>query len=301
MSALPTELYENLLNNLHEGLYIVDREMKITYWNDAAEQITGFSKEQVEQHRCSDNILRHVDADGINLCENGCPLHATIFDRKKREASLFLHHKEGYRVPVSVRTSYITDDRGNVTHGIELFTDLSGKEQTELRIRELERLALLDTLTQLANREFLMKEFSARFSEKRKYLIPFGVMFIDIDHFKVFNDKYGHNTGDQILKMVSDTLSANTRPFDIFGRWGGEEFIGIIKNTDIEYLRQLSRQVRILIEQAFILKDETQLHCTVSVGATLALPDDTAESLINRADTLMYESKKNGRNMVTVG
>ena len=83
MSALPTELYENLLNNLHEGLYIVDREMKITYWNDAAEQITGFSKEQVEQHRCSDNILRHVDADGINLCENGCPLHATIFDRKK--------------------------------------------------------------------------------------------------------------------------------------------------------------------------------------------------------------------------
>ena len=146
-----------------------------------------------------------------------------------------------------------------------------------------------------------MKEFSARFSEKSKYLIPFGVMFIDIDHFKVFNDKYGHNTGDQILKMVSDTLSANTRPFDIFGRWGGEEFIGIIKNTDIEYLRQLSRQVRILIEQAFILKDETQLHCTVSVGATLALPDDTVESLVNRADTLMYESKKDGRNRITVG
>jgi len=300
MNALTNELYENLLNNLHEGLYIVDKELRITYWNEASEEITGFTSEQVIGHRCSENILRHVDDKGVNLCEMGCPLHATICDRKKREAQLFLHHKNGYRVPVSVRTSFITDEQGNITHGIELFTDLSGKEHSEMRIKELEQLALLDNLTQLANREYLMKEFSNRFHEEKHYKVSFAMIFIDIDHFKLFNDTHGHNTGDKILTMVADTLTANTRPFDIFGRWGGEEFIGIIRNIDIDFLQEYCEKIKTLIEQAFIVKEGKQLHCTVSIGATMASSEDTIESLINRADMLMYESKEKGRNRVTI-
>ncbi len=274
--------------------------MQITYWNEAAERITGFSSQEVLGHRCSDNILRHVDANGINLCEAGCPLYTTLCDRKKREAELFLHHKKGFRVPVSVRTSFITDSQGEITHGIELFTDLHDKDLTDLRIKELEKMALLDTLTQLANREYLIREFATRFSEYQKYEIPFGILFIDIDHFKTINDTYGHNTGDEILKIVSNTLLGNTRSFDIFGRWGGDEFIGIIRNIDSIFLQNFSEQIRMLIESAFIIENGKRLNCTVSIGGTMVLPGDTVEKLVDRADSLMYESKKNGRNRIII-
>jgi diguanylate cyclase (GGDEF)-like protein/PAS domain S-box-containing protein len=300
MNTLPIEFYENLLNNLHEGLYSVDTDMRITYWNEAAEKITGFTSKEVLGHQCSDNILRHVDENGVNLCENGCPLHTTLCDRVKREADLFLHHKEGYRVPVSVRTSFITNASGEITHGIELFTDLRAKEITELRIKELERMALLDTLTQLANREFLTREIAARFLEYQKYKIAFGLIFIDIDHFKVFNDTYGHNIGDKVLQMVSSTLEGATRPFDLIGRWGGEEFIGIVRNIDTQFLQDFSEHIRMLIESAFIVENGKRLNCTVSIGSTMVLSEDTAEKLIGRADTLMYESKTSGRNRVTI-
>ncbi len=301
MNALPEEFYEGLLNNLHEGLYTVDKSMRITYWNKAAEKITGFSSQEVLGHRCSDNILRHIDANGVNLCESGCPLYTTLCDKIKRETELFLHHKKGYRVPVSVRTSFITDPQGEITHGIELFTDIRDKELAELRIKELEKMALLDTLTQLANREFLTREFANRFSEYQIFGMSFGVLFIDIDHFKVINDTYGHNTGDKILKIVSNTLIENTRPFDIFGRWGGDEFIGIIRNIDSFFLKDFSEKIRMLIESAFMFEHGKRLSCTISIGGTMALPNETVESLIDRADSLMYKSKENGRNRVTIG
>lgn len=300
ISNIEPELFENLLDNLHDGLYIVNTEMQVIYWNNAAEEITGFTKDEIISHRCADNILRHINDQGVNLCEHGCPLRKTLQDKEKREGELYLHHKLGHRVPVSVRTSFITDETGKVTHGIELFSDIRDKKLQEIRIKELEKMALLDKLTQLANREYIQREFEQRFAEHLRYKVPFGVIFLDIDHFKQCNDTYGHVVGDKLLAMTANTLTANTRPFDIFGRWGGEEFIGIIRNIEKSYLEEIADRIRILIEQAFIMENSVKLHITVSIGATMVNDDDTIASIIERADTLMYQSKKLGRNRVTV-
>ena len=92
-----------ILDNIYGGVYYVDKNRKIKYWNKEAEEITGFSKEEVIEKHCYDNILKHIDDSGKNLCENGCPLHGAINDGKKREANVYLHHKEGQRVPVTIR------------------------------------------------------------------------------------------------------------------------------------------------------------------------------------------------------
>ena len=291
----------DVLENLHDGLYFTDTHRVITFWNHAAERITGYPAAEVLGRSCAANILVHVDTDGRSLCRGLCPLAMTMADCVGREAEVFLRHRDGHRVPVLVRTGPLKDRAGQVVGGVELFTDLSNILANNSRVRELEQLALLDTLTQLANRAYLQREIEARFEEMRRYGIPFGLLFMDIDFFKRFNDTYGHDVGDAVLKLVANTFTANSRAFDVYGRWGGEEFVGVIRSIDAEDLAALGNRMRVLVNQSFLMHDEARLGVSISLGATVAHPDDTAESLIKRADQLLYQSKKEGRNRLTLG
>lgn len=298
--TLDDHTYRRIVDNLYEGLYFVDTTRTITYWNRAAERISGFSAEEVVGKRCFDNILTHIDADGTQLCMGLCPLAATMEDRELREAQVFLHHKDGHRVPVAVRTSPLTDDQGRVIGGIEIFTDISNQEANLLRLRELEELAFLDPLTRLANRGFLEKELATRLEESRRYAMPFGVLFLDVDHFKVFNDTWGHEMGDRVLKVVADTLTANSRPFDSFGRWGGEEFLGIVRHTRREGLMIAGERHRLAIGGAYIMNGNEKVSVTVSLGGAVVRPGDTPADLVRRADEALYVSKREGRNRLTL-
>ena len=293
--------YGSLVDNLYDGLYVVGEGRVIQYWNKAAERITGFTADEVIGRSCADNILTHVDSEGNRLCSGLCPLAKTIADRESRESEIFLHHKDGHRVPVSVRTSVLTDEVGTVLGGVELFTDISSLESMRLRVKELEDLAMLDKLTRLANRHYLENELFVRFEEMKRVGIKFGVLFMDIDHFQRFNDTYGHDVGDRVLRFVADTLVANARPFDVIGRWGGEEFVGIVRNVGREQLEELGNRLRLLVEASYIQTDSDRLHVTISIGATLVSEDDSVDSLIKRGDTLLYTSKQSGRNRLTMG
>jgi len=298
---LGKDSYERIIDNLDGGLYLVDPNRTITYWNKAAEKISGFRTDEVVGRSCSDNILTHIDAEGNCLCLGMCPLAATIADRMPREAEIYVHHKDGHRVPVSVRVSVLTNVEGKVIGGIELFIDISNRTANEFRIRELEKMALLDNLTQLANRNYIEKEIQSRFAEKKRLNVSFGILFMDIDYFKKFNDTYGHDFGDQVLKNVANTLAKNSRPFDLYGRWGGEEFIGIIRNITLQELEHLGNRLRLLVENAYVSHRNEKLGATISIGATLVNDDDTIDTLIRRADTLLYKSKTVGRNCLTLG
>jgi len=298
---LDQDSYSRILDNLYDGLYFVDRDRVIRYWNKAAERISGYTAAEVVGRSCSDNLLTHVDNNGHSLCLGMCPLAMTMADGEAREAEVFLHHKGGHRVPVSVRISTLTDTDGKVIGGVELFSDMSSFKSIENRIKELEEMALLDTLTRLANRNCIEKEILMRLEEKKRFGLPFGLLFMDIDHFKRFNDTYGHDVGDRVLRFVADTLVKNSRPFDMIGRWGGEEFIGIMRNVTSQQLGDLGNRLRVLVESAYLSLQDERLHISISIGATLVQRDDTMDSLIKRADTLLYESKRAGRNRLTVG
>ncbi|MCK9227432.1 MAG: sensor domain-containing diguanylate cyclase [Syntrophorhabdaceae bacterium] len=293
--------YRRIVDNLYDGLYLVDQNRKIRYWNKGAERISGFTAAEVVGKSCADNILTHVDKDGNSLCREMCPLAQTIADGVTREAEVFLHHKNGHRVPVSVRVDNLTDNDGNMIGGVEVFRDISNLKSIELRIKELEEMAFLDSLTRLANRNYIQRQLAVRFEEQKRFGALFGVLFIDIDHFKRFNDTYGHDIGDRVLRFVADTMVKNSRPFDLFGRWGGEEFIGILRNINHQQLERLGHRLRILIESSYISLEDARLNITISVGATLIRPDDTLDSLLKRADTLLYQSKQAGRNCLKIG
>jgi diguanylate cyclase (GGDEF)-like protein/PAS domain S-box-containing protein len=298
---LDRDSYRRILDNLYDGLYFVDRDRVIQYWNKAAERISGYPAVEVVGKSCADSILTHVDSSGTCLCKGMCPLAMTIADGEAREAEIFMHHKDGHRLPVSVHVNTLTDTDGNVIGGIEIFSDISSIKSIESRIKELEEMALLDNLTRLGNRNYIEKELSIRFEEQKRFGVPFGMLFMDIDHFKNFNDTYGHDLGDRVLRFVADTMRKNSRPFDTIGRWGGEEFIGIMRNVTRHQLEHLGNRLRILTESSYIPWLDDKLHVSISVGATLVRDDDNVDTLLKRADGLLYESKRAGRNRLTLG
>jgi len=298
---LEPESYIKIMEDLHDGLYFVDRNRVISFWNKAAERISGYAAAEVVGSSCADEILVHVNGEGCQLCNGMCPLAATMRDGAPRETEVYLHHKDGHRVPVSVRVSTLRDAEGNVIGGIELFTDISSQEAIKTRMKELEELAMLDNLTRLANRNYIEQELRNRFGEKKRFGVPFGILFMDIDHFKHVNDTWGHEAGDEVLALLARVLSSNARPFDLYGRWGGEEFIGILRNVTAAGLESIGNRMRILVENSSIMYEGVRLSVTVSLGATLAENDDSIETMMKRADSLLYQSKSGGRNRLTMG
>ncbi|MBM4300827.1 MAG: diguanylate cyclase [Deltaproteobacteria bacterium] len=300
MDDISPNFHETLLDNLYDGVYFVDRERQITFWNKAAERITGFTKAEVLGKRCADNLLRHVDDRGNPLCEGACPLSHTLRDGVLRSASVFLHHKQGHRLPVAIGVSPITDSGQNIIGAVEIFRDDSATIAALEHLKELEDLAYLDGLTRIANRAYLETFVVGKFNELQRLGWSFGVIFLDVDRFKLVNDTFGHQAGDVVLKMVAKTLLKNCRSFDLVGRWGGEEFVCVVsKLKDADQIIDIADRLRVLVESAWVSLADSSLHVTISLGATLARIQDTPETLIHRADELMYQSKAAGRNRLT--
>lgn len=295
----PQQLYQTLLNETADGIYLVDRQRCILFWNLSAEKLTGYRAEEILGSRCADNILVHVDHQGQCLCQGTCPLEATMLDGEKRDAHVFLHHKAGHRVPVHVRTSPMRDRFNRILGGLEIFNDETSNMEYLTRLKELEKLAFIDELTGLANRRYLSQSLDAQFAEKIRLDKHFGVISIDIDHFNRFNNHYGHEVGDRVLQMVSNTLAHSARPYDTVARWGGEEFLILVGYAEFEELRQVAERFRLLVEQSNLFLNGEVLSVTISAGATLVRPEDNRETLLKRADDLLYISKESGRNRVT--
>ncbi len=288
--------YKEILDNLYDGVYFVDRERHINYWNHGAERITGFKAEQILGRRCMDNILNHVTENGTQLCLNGCPLHATIQDGHARESEVFLHHADGHRVPVSIRTSPMRNAEGEIIGAVEIFSDNSSLMTTRRRVNRLEQKILLDPLTGIGNRRLIDIRLQSALSEYRQHGIPFGVLFMDVDNFKQVNDRYGHEVGDHLLVTIANTLYRNLRSEDTVGRWGGEEFIALLHGVEREGLMNAAEKIRALVASSNLTIDRQQIGVTISVGATLPHPGDDLESVIRRVDQNMYHSKREGRN-----
>jgi diguanylate cyclase (GGDEF)-like protein/PAS domain S-box-containing protein len=296
-----SSFHAKLLDGLFDGVYFVDAERKITYWNRGSESLTGYSACEAVGKHCFDNFLAHVDETGCALCTNSCPLADTIRDGQRREAEVFLRHKLGHRVPVCVRAAPIRDGLGQIVGAVEVFSDVTAKKQIERRVHELEGMAFRDSLTGLPNRRYMELKVRQAVEEAQQFGRSFGLLMLDIDHFKQVNDLRGHDAGDAVLKAVSETLRMGLRGEDVVGRWGGEEFLVLLPDVGASGLHDFAERCRGLVGESGVLVGETRVSVTISVGATLVAREDSSHGAIKRADMLMYFSKSGGRNQTTTG
>lgn len=168
--------------------------------------------------------------------------------------------------------------------------------------QQIQTLATLDALTGLLNRRRLTERMEEAYLKARRYKHPAGVIMIDVDHFKQINDTCGHETGDHALRAVADVLAAKVRDCDTVGRFGGEEFLVLLPETDLEGARALAERLREAVEAQEIRTPNGQiLRMTASFGVTAIHPGDSGhEAVLRRADRALYRSKEDGRNRVSV-
>lgn len=286
------DFYRVLLDHLSDGVYFVDRDRRVAYWNQGAERITGFCAEEVVGRNCGCNLLGHVDEAGQALCLGECALSRSMDHGRAESIEAFLHHKEGHRVPVHIRVVPIRDRAGQVVGAVEIFSEDGRRLEGQRRIAELEQMAYEDPLTGLASRRFAEISLGLSLDQWARYGWPFGVLLLDLDDFKKINDTLGHPVGDRVLQMVARTLRATSRASDTVGRWGGDEFLALVQNVDSAELDALARKYAALVRSSSLNEGGRRVGVTISVGAALAGPGDTAESLVARADEALYAAKR---------
>ena len=168
-------------------------------------------------------------------------------------------------------------------------------------IEHIQQEAMLDPLTGVKNRKTFDVEIARLLRHAKDTGEPLALVMADVDHFKNFNDKWGHQTGDHVLRLVADVMNANIKGQDVLARYGGEEFALILPGTSLQNAAMLANRIRGAVESRRLKKrrtDEDLGLITMSMGAAQVKWDDTVESLIERADACLYAAKRAGRNRV---
>jgi diguanylate cyclase len=196
-----------------------------------------------------------------------------------------------------------TKDMEKNNQTLEARLNASKQEITQLQqsLETVRNESLTDPLTSLANRKFFDESLAKAIAEAKGRGQPLSLMMTDVDHFKKFNDSYGHLTGDQVLRLVAISVKQNVKGQDIAARYGGEEFAIVLPNTILRSALTVADHIRRAVMTKELMKRSTGEHLgrvTISVGVASLQTTDTAQSLIERADTCLYAAKRAGRNRV---
>ncbi len=168
-----------------------------------------------------------------------------------------------------------------------------------LLYKQMQELSITDSLTQVFSRRHFLDRFNEEFLRSKKFSHNFSFLMLDLDHFKIFNDKYGHLVGDAILREVSRVAKEVIRQIDFVGRYGGEEFSIVLAETDKEHAHSAAERLRQAIETRVIKAFDEELKVTVSIGISTFPRDGVSiEALIEAADKALYLAKQRGRNQI---
>lgn len=225
-------------------------------------------------------------------------------------ASITLRSPEGHKIG----TLCVFDpEPGNLEPTeLDLLEDLAGIAESELQLNKLsevqaeliqelesaERQAATDSLTRLWNRGAIEELISREIARARREDEPFSIAMLDIDHFKDVNDRHGHLVGDEVLKHVAERIRKSSRPYDAAGRFGGEEFLLALINTNTSEAMDIAERICSYFRSQPVALDKTSLDITVSIGVATLQPEDDPDDLINRADQQLYLAKDRGRDCV---
>jgi len=269
-----------------DPVLITDPEGTITYVNAAFEELMGYSRSEVlgeNPRRFKSGRQDDAFYQGMwRALERGESFRGEFLNRR-RDGSLI--HLEQTITPV-------LDDHGKISHYVALGKDVTDRVRMEDEIR---RVAHTDWLTGVANRLSLGNTLEAEIERSQRYGRPLSLIMFDLDHFKAVNDQYGHEAGDEVLKALAQTVSAELRDADTLGRWGGEEFIIVVPETRLVGATALAEKLR----QAVSTMSVPGVPCvTASFGVAELASGDSAKLLARRADEAMYQAKQAGRDRV---
>ena len=254
----------------------------ITYVNEKFCDISEYSEDELIGK--SHSIINNPTADRQIFCK----LWETISSKKVYKGTLKNYSKSGKTYYVDNTIVPFLDKDGEILEYMGISYDVTSHVQAL-------HYAYTDKLTQLHNRNKFEEVFEYEVKQAKRYSQPLTLAILDIDHFKMVNDTYGHLIGDEVLVLLSNAINKHVRETDLFARWGGEEFVLLFNNTNLESSIKVIENFRKIIES---LKYPKGQNITASFGVSELKDGDTLESILERADKALYVAKNAGRNCV---
>lgn len=199
-------------------------------------------------------------------------------------------------VQIEGRHELSTNDRIKV--GPTILKYLSGADAEAKYHEEIYRMTIVDGLTQIHNKRYLYEALEREITRAKRHDRPLAVLMFDIDYFKRINDHYGHLAGDYVLRELADVVKLRIRRDEVFARYGGEEFVILLPETSLEGARALAESIREKVEEHEFTFQNERIAVTISIGCALLVDDEGANDIIGRADGMLYEAKRSGRNRV---
>ncbi|MDP2851703.1 MAG: diguanylate cyclase [Sulfuricurvum sp.] len=280
------EKLSKAVEQVDDIVYITDKVGNISYVNEAYSRHTGYTREDAIGNNS------RISKSGMHDREFYKELWTTILNGEVYRNTLINRKKNGDLYYEKKTITPLKDDNHHIVGFISTGKDVT--QETMLH-QEVERIATIDSLTGIYNRHKFEELFILESERSRRFGHPLSMIMIDIDHFKSVNDTYGHNVGDEVLKHLANVAQENIRKIDIFARWGGEEFLILSPDTDLENIRKLAEKLRMAVEKAVF---PTIGHITISLGVSTLGKDDSFSELFKRADHGLYYAKEHGRNQV---
>lgn len=288
--------YLHTSERLYDGFDLVDTDGRFVIWNRRVERLLGRTAEEMLGQKWSGEFLGYRHLDEREMPANESPMLKAIESGKTALLPMLARHGSGQSVQIELQAVPLFDEHGRLQGVAEFYRDLArnnGKQSTNFR--DLKLAATRDALTNVANRRELENNLTSLITEfNEKTRVPFSVIFADADHFKRVNDTYGHSVGDQVLIDLARLLTQETYSGELVGRYGGEEFVVLCPDTDLEQAVRRAERLRATLRKTKIGGID-RLRVTASFGVAQSEPGDTVESLLRRADKALYKAKEEGR------
>ncbi|MES2352220.1 MAG: diguanylate cyclase [Pseudomonadota bacterium] len=286
-----------ILDNAHDAFIALDPGGVVLDWNRQAEKLMGWTRAEVIGQPLAAMVLppllrRAYERDMRQLAEAGAPLGATSVLNRRIE--LTLHNRECKELDVEVSLAYVPRSSGHLF--IAFLHDISERKSL---FASMEAMALRDTLTGLPNRRALMQALTEAIQRANRLRQSCAVFFLDLDRFKQINDRYGHEEGDELLRLFAERVLHTVRKTDTVGRLAGDEFVVILENLHSDSAAQeIADKLAPALRQPFTLKTAT-VSLSASIGIAIHHPDDPQdiETLLSRADRAMYLNKQQTRQL----
>lgn len=299
LKQLKKELIENaerhrlLIENASDIICTVSLEGNFTYISPSAERMTGYTIDEIMNHYQEINyflpetmmVMRRTLEIIKRMVKNNERFDSVRYEQKQLT-------KDGRIFWTDTVLTGVYDEDGQLKELLGVSRDIT--EQVRLR-NEIISLSQTDKLTQLYNRSKLDDLLECEFRRSNRIGLPFAVILLDVDHFKKVNDQFGHQAGDAILIQMADIFRSCIRSTDSVGRWGGEEFLFVLPDTDEAGALRLAEKIRMRISETTFVNPE---QVTASMGVSVYRGTGTLTAVIARADDAMYAAKKAGRNQV---
>ena len=286
-------LMDNLPGMAYRCLYDPDWTMKFV--SQGCTKLTGYEPDELVNNRVTSYAALVSDASNQQLFEQ---VRVALEKEESFSLEYEVTRKDGSRIWVWERGRGVQEDDGSL-HLEGIILDISDRKVLET---ELEQMATRDPLTGLLNRREMSRVLDEELQRARRYQRPMAVLWVDFDHFKDVNDTYGHAAGDSVLRAISRLLLGSVRSVDSIGRFGGEEFVIVLPEMDLEEAQETAERLRRKVaEEPQPLGNGEAVPLTISVGVAV-YPDhgQTASTLCAAADKAMYLAKDRGRNCVAM-